>query len=574
MYSDKKEIIALLEEIALLLELEDANPFRIRAYHNAARALEGNMDDLEQLIKSESLTDIPGIGKGIAGLIMEYAEKGTVKDHRDLLKKTPPGLLEMVKIPGLGPKRVKMIYRRLDVKSVGELEYACKENRLVDLEGFGEKLQQKILGGIAFIKKHSEYHLISVALDDARLIYEEMCKWPEVKRASLAGSLRRHKEVIRDVDIVVGSDKPLAVMNRFTRIKLAAEVVQHGETKSQIRLPSGIRVDLRVVSDKEFPYALHHFTGSKEHNTAMRTRAKKMGMKMNEYGLFKGTRLIPCRDEEEIFKKLGLVYIPPEMREDMGEIQAAEKGAVPELVKLEDIRGVFHTHSVYSDGANTVEQMAREAQKIGYEYIGLSDHSQSARYAGGMLPADVKKQHLEIDALNKKTKNFKIFKGVESDILPDGSLDYPVKVLESFDFIIGSVHSNFNLTKEAMTRRIVRAIQNKRTTMIGHLTGRLLLARDGYLLDVPEVIRAAAGEGVVIELNANPHRLDLDWRYGQEARKAGLKVSINPDAHRLDGLLDVRFGVGIARKAWFQREDVVNAKSLKEMEKFLAICRE
>lgn len=571
MHTDKNEIIALLEEMALLLEFEDANPFRIRAYQNAARSLEGVTDDLERLIKSETLTDIPGIGKNIAAHIKEFAETGRVKEHDELRKKLPAGLLEMVKIPSLGPKRVKMIYRRLGIETIGELEYACKENRLVDLEGFGEKLQQKVLDGIQFQKKHSEYHLISIALVDAEAVSSEIARWPEVKQVSIAGSLRRRKEVIRDVDIVASSVKPAAVMKKFTQLKLAEEVVQHGETKSQIRLRSGINVDLRVVSDKEFPYALHHFTGSKEHNTAMRTRAKAMGYKMNEYGLFKGSRLVPCKDEKEIFEKLGLVYIPPEMRENAGEIEAAELKKIPVLVEEKDVRGVFHTHSIYSDGANTVEQMALEAKRLGYEYIGLSDHSQSAFYAHGMKEADVKKQHTEIDALNKQLKGIRIFKGVESDILADGSLDYFERVLSQFDFVIASVHSQFNMSKPAMTKRMVRAIQNKHTTMVGHLTGRLLLARSGYEVDISEVIRAAADAGVAIEINANPHRLDLDWRFGSEARKAGLKVSLNPDAHRKEDIGDTQFGVGIARKAWLEPKDVINTKPLKEMEKYLEL---
>jgi len=556
-----------------LLDLAKENPFRVRAYHNAARSLAGCMDDLEDLIKNGTLTDIPGVGKGIAAHIIEYYKTGRIKEHQALFKKAPPGLMDMIKIPGLGPKRAVQICEKLKIQTIGELEYACKENRLVDLDGFGEKLQQKILEGIAFLRKHSEYHLLSTVLEDADQLVSEIKKWPEVIRISLAGSIRRSKEVIRDVDIVAASGDQAAVMKKFTKLTLAEEVIQEGDTKSRVRLRSGIGVDIRVVSNKEFPYALHHFTGSKEHNTAMRLRAKKMGMKMNEYGLFKGTKLIPCKDEEEIFKKLGLAYIPPEIRENMGEIQAAEKNKIPNLVKQEDIRGLFHAHTRYSDGANTVEEMAREAQSLGYEYLGLSDHSQSARYAGGMFPEAVKKQHAEIDAFNKSAKGFKIFKGVESDILPDGSLDYPGKILASFDFIIASVHGSFQLTKEAMTRRIVRAIQNKHTTMIGHLTGRLLLAREGYALDVSEVIKAAAGEGVVIEMNANPHRLDLDWRYGPEARKAGLKISINPDAHRVDGFLDTRYGVGIARKAWFTKEDVINTKPLKEMESYLSSCR-
>lgn len=563
---DKKEVAEILENIGTLLELKEENPFKIRAYHNAARALDALSEDLETLVKEKRLQEIKGIGSGLSEKITELVSTGKLKYYEQLKKSFPAGLLDMLNIPSLGPKKAKKLYDELGIKSIGELEYACKENRLLDLEGFGEKSQQKILEGIRFIKKHHEYHLYPEALEAAEAIFEALKKNKKIQRISTAGSLRRRKEIIRDIDFVVSTADPEAIVKQFTSLPHIESVQQKGETKASILLTSGVQADLRVVSDNEFPYALHHFTGSKEHNIAMRSRAQRMGYKMNEYGLFKGNRLIPCKDEEEIFKRLGLSYIPPELREDHGEIQAAEEGKLPRLIQPKEIRGVFHVHSTYSDGAATLEENVKEAIALGYDYLGISDHSQSARYAHGVEEERLKKQQKEIDALNEKYKGkMTILKGSEVDILPDGSLDYSEKVLKTFDFVIASIHTRFTMSEEEMTRRVIKAIQNRYVTMFGHPTGRLLLSREPYAIDLKEVIEAAKKYGVVIELNANPHRFDLDWRVCKLAKERGVLLSINPDAHHPGSLSDTNYGVGIAQKGWLSPSDIFNTLPLPKI---------
>jgi len=563
---NKKEVAEILEQIGTLLELKNENPFKIRAYYNAARAIDAFSGDLETLVKENKLRELKGVGSGLSEKITELVTMGRLKYYEALKKSLPSSLLDMLNIPGVGPKKAKKLYDELGIQSIGELEYACKENRLLDLEGFGEKSQQKILEGIRFIRSHEEHHLYPEALEAAEKILEALKKAKSAKQMSIGGSLRRKKEIIRDIDFVVAAKDPDAVMERFTSLPDIKTVQQKGETKASLLFKSGIQADLRVVSDKEFPYALHHFTGSKEHNIAMRARAQRMGYKMNEYGLFKGSRLIPCKDEEDIFKKLGLVYIPPEMREDTGEIEAAEKGKLPNLVQAKDIRGIFHVHSIYSDGAATLEENVKEAIQLGYEYLGISDHSQSARYAHGVEEERLKKQQKEIDALNGKYKGkLVILKGSEVDILPDGSLDYSEKILKTFDFVIASVHTRFTMNEEEMTRRVIRAIQNPYTTMLGHPTGRLLLSREPYAIDLKQVIDTAKKFNKIIELNANPHRFDLDWRVCKLAKEKGVLLSINPDAHHSGSLSDTDFGVGIAQKGWLSPQDIFNTLSLPKI---------
>ena len=567
---NKKEVAEILEQIGTLLELKNENPFKVRAYYNAARALDGFAGDLETLVKKNRLHDIRGIGSGLSEKITELVTTGKLKYYEELKKSLPSGLLEMLNIPGVGPKKAKKLYKELGIKTIGDLERACKENRLVDLEGFGEKSQQKILEGIRFIRKHEAYHLYPEALETALVILEALKKEKTIQRINPAGSLRRKKEIIRDVDFVVSTKDPEAVVKRFTSLPGIETVQQKGETKASLLLKSGIQADLRVVSDKEFPYALHHFTGSKEHNIAMRARAQRMGYKMNEYGLFKEDRLIPCKDEEEIFKKLGLSYIPPEMREDTGEIEAAEKGKLPILVQSKDIRGVFHVHSTYSDGTATLEEIAKEALKLGYTYLGLSDHSQSAKYAHGVEEERLKKQQKEINALNVKYKGkLLILKGSEVDVLPDGSLDYPEKILKTFDFVIASIHTHFTMSETEMTRRVIKALRNPHTTILGHPTGRLLLSREPFAIDLKQVIDAAKKLNKIIELNANPHRFDLDWRVCKLAKEKGVLLSINPDAHHSGSLSDTDFGVGIAQKGWLSPTDVFNTLPLPKILSYL-----
>ena len=566
---DNKEIAQVLEEIAELLELKGENPFKIRAYHNGARIVEGMSQNVHELVEKGTLCETKGIGEGLAEKITELVKTGTCKYHKELKKLLPAGILGLLLIPGLGPKRAKVLYEKLKIKSIAELEYACQENRLVALEGFGEKSQAKILEAIKHHNKTKGYFLISQAIEESNRFVRFLKKLKNIIRIEVAGSLRRHKEIVHDIDILVSTKQHAQVHEAFTAYPLVDQVLAQGETKSSVILRSGIQADLRTVTDQEFPYALYYFTGSKEHNVATRTLAKRTGLKISEYGIFRGKRLIPCKDEADIFKVLGLHYIPPELRESSGEIEAAKKGELPKLIELKDIKGIFHVHSTYSDGVAPLEEMIRRAEELGYEYVGISDHSRTAVYANGLSEERLKKQHKEIDRLEKKFKRIRIFRGTESDILADGSLDYPDRILDSLDFVIGSIHSRFNMPEREMTKRICRAMEHPRMTIWGHPTGRLLLGRAGYAIDYDEIFETAAEHGVAIELNANPHRLDLDWRFCKKPKELGLRLSINPDAHSLEGLSDVGFGVGIARKGWLEKCDVLNTMSVSEMEKFL-----
>jgi len=570
---DKKIVAEILEEIGTLLELKGENPFKSRAYFNAARAIESLEQDLDMLVKSGELGKVKGIGQALNEKITELVTTGRLEYYEKLKSEFPSGLMDLLRVPGLGPKKVKVLHEKLGIANIGELEYACNENRLLELDGFGERSQEKILQGIQYLKKSHGLFLFNVAWEEAQALEAALRGHKMIRRISIAGSLRRRKEIIKDIDLVVSTQDSDAVMDFFTTLPQVEVITAKGDTKASVILKSGIAADLRTVSDMEFPYALHHFTGSKEHNIAMRARAQRMGLKMNEYGLFreKDNHLIPCKDEEAIFNAVGLAYIQPELREDMGEIAAAEPGGggLPDLLEEDEIHGVFHTHSTYSDGNASLEEMVKTAIRLGYEYIGVSDHSKSAYYAHGLKEDDIKKQHAEIDGLQKKYKDITIFKGTEADILADGSVDYSDEVLASFDFVIASIHSRFNMTEEEMTRRIVKAMSNPYVTMLGHATGRLLLAREGYSINMPKVIEAARRYSVIIEINANPHRLDLDWRFGKLAKERGVKVSINPDAHSSEGLRDVAYGVGIARKGWLGARDVVNSMGRDEMERFL-----
>jgi DNA polymerase (family 10) len=569
--TDKKVIIQALEEMSILLELKGENVFKVRAFSNAARILQGLSEDFGNLIENNRITEVKGIGKGIAEVIMEIVEKGKSTELESMKKEIPAGLLEMMKIPGMGPKKIRAVWTKLNITNIGELEYACKENRLIDLEGFGLKTQEKILKGIDLVKKYSERHLISDVLPVAEEIFTKLKKEKGVIRSALAGSLRRRRETIKDIDYLVSareSDRK-RIMDHFTTLSQVDSITGQGLTKSSVVLKNGISADLRIVDDSQFPYALHHSTGSKEHNVAMRELARKSHLKMNEYGLFRNeTENIDCKNEEQIYQQLRMSYIPPELRENFGEIEAALKNDIPVLIEESDIKGVIHVHSNYSDGINSIAEMAQACQEKGYEYLVISDHSQSANYANGLKEDRVKQQHSEIDQLNKKLKNFRILKSIESDILSDGGLDYSDDILKSFDLVIASIHSRFNMTEEEATKRVIKAMENPYTTILGHPTGRLLLAREGYPVNMKKVIDAAADLGVAIELNANPHRLDIDWRIIHDAKNKSVRISIDPDAHRIEGIDDIRYGIGIARKGWLTKVDVLNCLTVEELLKF------
>ncbi len=563
---DKKELAALLEGIGTLLELKGENPFKCNAYRNAARTIETLEKPLDNFQTVKDLTRLKGIGASLAEKILTLIQTGSLPYYDELKASVPSGLIEMIRIPGFGPKKARAVYEKLGISTVGELEYACRENRLIDLPGFGLKSQENILKGIEYLKKARGRFYLHEARAAAAEICESLAHIPAAKLIEVAGSLRRSRETVKDIDILMTASAPASLMDAFTSHPLVKDVIAHGETKSSVRLEMGINVDLRVVSDTQFPFALMYFTGSKEHNIVLRGRALRLGYKLNEYGLFKrgSKKSEVLKSEREIFARLGLAFIPPELREDRNEFAAAENGALPRLVTAKDIRGAIHLHTTYSDGVPTIAEYVKEAKRRGWKYIGISDHSKSAHYANGLSPERVKKQHAEIDALNKKLHGFRIFKGIESDILPDGSLDYADEILAQFDFVIASVHSKFKMPKKEMTGRIIRAMKNPYTTMLGHPTGRLLLARDGYEVDIDAIIDAAAKHNVIIELNANPFRLDLDWRHLRKAIEAGVLTSINPDAHRLENLDFTELGVGLARKGWCEARHVLNTRTIKE----------
>lgn len=562
---DKQEIGGILEEIGLMLEIKGDNPFKIKAYVNGARILEMLEGELDDYIEDDKIVGIKGIGEALSGKIIELHRTGRLEFYENLKNSIPPGIFDILKIQGIGPKKAKVLYEKLGIETVGELEYACMENRLLSLEGFGEKTQSKILKGIQDIKRFSGQYLYGYVIEDAESIKDKLLKSPLTIRCDIAGSLRRKKEVVKDIDILASTNQPLKLMDYFTAFEEIDEVVSKGETKTSVRLKKGIMMDLRVVEDVQFPYALHHFTGSKEHNTALRHRAKAQGIKINEYGLFQADDLIDCKNEAEVYNALGLDFIPPELRENTGEIEMAEKRTLPDLVLYEDLKGAFHIHTSYSDGSSGIAQMADAAKRMGLSYIGISDHSCSAFYANGLKEDDIRRQIEEIDEYNFKSKGFKIFKGIESDILPDGSLDYSDEILSLFDFVIASVHSNLGMEKDKMTVRIINAIKNKHTTIIGHITGRILLAREASDMDIYSIIDSAADNGKIIEINCDPHRLDLDWRYIKYAKARGVTFAINPDAHSIEGMRNVKLGVGIARKGWLESKDIINCMECSEL---------
>ena len=568
---DKKQVSTILEEIGTLLELKGENFFKSRAYERGGRTILSLSEDISDLVESGEVRKIEGIGSALADKITELVTTGKLEYYERLKASIPPGLVEMTAIPGFGPKKIKKVYDALDIKTITELEKACKEDGLKELEGFGKTTQRNILQGIEFLRKHKERHLFHHALMAAQPLLEAVRNHPKVMRAELAGSLRRKKETIKDIDIVASArDKDVEeIMHFFSTQPGVKKVTGKGPTKCSVVLEKGINADLRILPDDKFAFILHHFTGSAEHNTAMRSLAKKMGMKVSEYGLFKNEdELIPCKDERGIFAALGLSYIPPELREDNGEIEAAAENNIPAMVELADIKGILHCHSTWSDGANTLEEMALATQEMGYQYFGICDHSEIVVYARGMTPEQVKEQHAEIDELNKKFTDFKILKGTECDIINDGSLDYPDEVLATFDFVVASVHTNLHMSGDDAMNRIIKGMQNRYVDILGHPTGRLLSGRDGLPLDMYKIIDAAAEYNVVIELNASPHRFDIDWRYCKYAKEKGVLISINPDAHSIDGINDMEYGIGIAQKGWLERKNIFNALSLAAVETF------
>jgi DNA polymerase (family 10) len=577
-----KSVAQFLETIATYMRLAGENDFRSAAFDKAARLIETMELPIDTFIRDGSLMSIKGIGQSIANDITAFSLTGTAPVLDALKEKVPSELVKWLDISGLGPKKIYKIHSELGITTLGELKMACSDGRVASLAGMGEKSAEKILKSIDWMEQFAERCRLDEAETIAMRFKTLLSGLSGVKRIELAGSFRRKLETIGDIDLLIAADATSVndLFDRFTKHESVIEVLGRGDTKSSVRVQEGRQVDLRIVTDDQFDAALMYFTGSKEHNVIMRQRARDRGMALNEYGLFKLTESgetnfserIPVYTEEDIYKTLELNWIPPELREDRGEFSAYEGHKSLNLVQELDIKGILHAHSTYSDGSYSIEQMARACIERGFEYLGLTDHSKTAAYAGGLNEKAVYKQWKEIDALNnqfeKEGIRFRIFKGIESDILSDGSLDYDADTLNGFDFVIASVHFSLDMEPQKMLERFKRAVENPFTRIVGHPTGRLLLKRDGNPFEMNALIDFATEHNTAIEINASPWRLDLDWRYGRKAEQVGLMSAICPDAHDIEGIDDIRFGVSIARKARFTKERILNTKTIEELEKW------
>lgn len=589
----KNEIADVLTEIGLLLELKGENPFKVRAYQAGAKVLESLEEaELARLIAADELLTVKGIGSALAQKVTELHRTGKLEFFEKLKATVEPGLVELLEIPGLGPKKIKALYDKLGVRDIATLTAACADGRVAELTGFGAKTAEKILSGIKNREAYGRRHIWWDAYRVAEPIVSGLRALPQVKRAEAAGSLRRGMETVGDLDFIVAASDVEPVMEWFATMPDVSEVTARGETKTSVRFGSGLQADLRIVPEDQFFFALHHFTGSKDHNVQMRHRALQRGLSLSEWGLVPAEGEGTVKDkvgrvevsersassserrvatsEEDIFRALGLAFVPPEMREGLGEIEAAENNALPALIENDDLRGTFHCHTTASDGRNTLNEMVAAADALGWEYLGIADHSKSSIQANGLTEERLLKQVEEIAALNASRK-FKthVFTGSECDILADGRLDFDESVLAKLDYVVTSVHNAFSQDEATMTARIIRAIEHPQTTMIGHLTGRLLLRREGYRVDVTKIIDAAVARGVIIELNASPWRLEMDWRFWRKAADRGLLCSINPDAHETADLAYVRTGVNAARKGWLTRDHVLNTRRLDAVKAYL-----
>jgi len=577
-----QEVAKQLRTVHQLMQLAGENRFKAIAFDKAATTIEGLSEDINSYIEENKLTEIKGIGKSIADDIYAFAETGSMPVLEAMQEKVPAGLIKWLDISGLGPKNIVKIHKEFGITEIEELKQLIEEGEIAKLPGLGGKSAEKIKKSIEWMEQFGERCRLDEASEIAGAIYQSLEKLESVQRIEIAGSLRRSKETIGDIDILIAAEEQhiSALFDVFTKHERVTEILGRGDTKSSVRTTEGRQVDLRIVKPEEFAAALMYFTGSKEHNVVMRSRARERGMSLNEYGLFKlneqgetnWQQPRQVQSEADIYQKLGLHFIPPELREDQGEFEFFEQHETMNLVKDEDIRGVIHAHSTWSDGKYSIREMAEACMQRGYEYLGITDHSQTAAYAGGLKPDDVKAQWEEIDRLNEEFeaegKNFVIFKGIESDILSDGSLDYEDELLEGFDFVIASVHQSLDMPREKMMERMRNAIKNPFTRILGHPTGRLLLKRNGSDIDLNELVGLAAEHRTAIEINANPWRLDLDWRYGNKAKSTGLMTSVNPDAHTTEGIDDIPYGVRIARKGKFEKERVLNTKPAKEVKDF------
>ncbi|MGJ8676955.1 MAG: DNA polymerase/3'-5' exonuclease PolX [Akkermansiaceae bacterium] len=567
-------IAEILDEIALLLEIKGENPFKTRAYRNGAETVRNFEGDIVAKAAANELADIKGIGAALQDKLHELATTGKLIFHEKLRAEFPEGLFDLFGIQGLGPKKVRALYDKLGVDSIESLKLVCTDGRAAELPGFGAKSIEKLLAAIEVKEQFADLYRLGDVAVLAETILANLRQHPEVHRAAIAGSYRRSKEILHDLDFLVATSSPAKLTEYFTTLPEVHSVIACGDTKAAIRLENGLQCDLRAVSNDQFPFALQYFTGSKEHNVALRSRALSYGWSLNEYGFTPKDKATPnapaIHDEGEIYRVLELERIPPELRENRGEIEAADAGTLPRLIEVENLRGTFHNHTTASDGKHSLEEMAEAARDLGLQYLGISDHSKGQFQANGLYPERLLKQVAQIRVLNEQWDDFQIFAGSEVDILKDGSLDFDDDILAQLDYTVASIHSSFQLPEKEQTARIIRAMENPHVTMIGHLSGRILLKRKGYDLDMDKIIDCAIRTNTIIELNCNPRRLDMDWRHWLRARDKGLMTSINPDAHSMDHLQFLSFGVRLARKGWLRSEDVLNTRDLAAIKDFLS----
>jgi DNA polymerase (family 10) len=569
-----QQIAKIFSEISELLELKGENVFRIRAYRRAAQ----NMDNLSKdvsTLSQEELESIPGIGKDLAGKIHEFLETGTIAKHEELKREIPGGVLQLLTVPGLGPKKAKMLFERLKVKSVDGLEAAIRKGRLAGLPGIQKKTEENILKGIELIKRGNERRPLGHALPLAEDIVRRLKDTAPVDNIEVAGSIRRRKDTVKDIDILTTSKRPEAVMDAFVKLPLVSRVLMHGPTKSSVITEEGIQVDLRVVDGDSFGAALQYFTGSKQHNIKLREMAVRAGIKINEYGVFKGPgeKRIGGKKEEDVYKALKLPFIPPELREDTGEIEAALEGKLPDLVTLEDIKGDLHVHTNWSDGSHDLGALVQAAKKKGYSYIAITDHTMGLGVAHGLDEKRLAEEIGLIDTANKKLSGFRILKGTEIDIRSDGRLDLNDDALAGLDIVVASIHSGFKQTQEQITARLISAVRHPCVSVIAHPTGRLIGERDAYAVDMEAVLKEAAKYGVAMEINAYPLRLDLNDLHAKMAKELGVPLVISTDTHVTSQFDFMTYGVSIARRGWVEKKDVLNTLESDQLIKRLKVCR-
>ncbi|NOR52660.1 MAG: DNA polymerase/3'-5' exonuclease PolX [Candidatus Aminicenantes bacterium] len=564
-----QEIAAIFNGIADILDIKGANPFRIRAYRKAAQNIENLTEDIAAIAARNDLEAIPGIGKDLAGKIQDFVSTGTLKYYDELKKEVPSGIVTLLAVPGVGPRTAKLIFEHFGISSVEEVERLAIDHKIQGLPGIKAKTEQNILKGIAILKKGRERLPVGAFLPVAEEIINIMKKKCPVSRISVAGSLRRRRETIKDIDLLVASDKPAKVMEVFTELPVVGEIIAHGETKSSIRMVQGISVDLRVVEPKSFGAALCYFTGSKAHNIRVRELAVRRGLKINEYGVFRGEKWIGGKTEKDVFKAVGLPYIPPELREDRGEIEAALAGQLPVLVEMKDIRGDLHVHSKYSDGTASLFEIASKAAALGFSWVAICDHSASLKIAGGLSPADLKKKIAAIRNFNQKSDAVKLLCGTEVDIDTKGNLDYPDDILRQLDIVIAAIHTGFKQDEKTLTRRITSAMRNPHVDIIAHPTGRLIGERDPYAVNVEKIIKVAAETKTAMEINAYFKRLDLNDIQAKVAKENGCKLAIGTDTHILEQMEFMHLGVSVARRAWLTPQDLLNTLTYSELTSYL-----